>query len=156
MEKNMKMKLNPSNSQCDLATDLYQTVTKEKVLAAYANYKIKEHHLKGWQFLISDNYLESVRASCNYDRKIISVEKFAIDRFKPETLQDIFLHELGHAIAGYEAFHGNDFKKVCRQIGCKGMNAINNVMMFELTGYYKPTWKQFDSAMNKYNSKKVK
>jgi hypothetical protein len=128
-------------------------MNKEKELARYAKGKLKQYHLKGWNFIITDNLQESDRASCNYDRKIITVEKFATDRFKPETLQDIFLHELGHAIAGYEAFHGKDFKKVCRQIGCKGMNAINDVLMFELTGYYKPTSQQFMNAMNEIKVK---
>jgi hypothetical protein len=124
---------------------------KEKMLAEYANRKMKEHELFDWQFIITDNHNDSIRAECNYDKKTITMEKFAVSKFKPETVQDLFLHELAHAIAGYGAFHGSVFKKVCRQIGCKGMNAINDVMMFELTGYYKPSSKQFVDVMNNFN-----
>lgn len=128
-------------------------MNKEKELASYAKGKLTEHQLKSWKFIINDNPQESIRARCYYDRKIISIEKFAVDRFKPETLQDLFLHELAHALTGYDACHVKAFKPICKQIGCKSINAVNDVMMFELTGFYKPTQKQFISTTYKHNNK---
>jgi predicted SprT family Zn-dependent metalloprotease len=55
------------------------------------------------------------------------VEQIAIFFHSIESVQDMILHELAHAIAGRAAGHGKEFRKVCKQIGCVGDKGTGNI-----------------------------
>jgi predicted SprT family Zn-dependent metalloprotease len=93
-----------------------------------------------WQFKFSDEYPKSSCGHCVPEWKIIFMEISTIAKYKLPTLKDIVLHEFAHAIAGKKAMHGKEFRKVCKQIGCKGNRANNNYECYELRGKF--SWQE--------------
>lgn len=75
------------------------------------------HKLDGWSFK-----WDSARAragQCDYKRKVISLSRPIAELWGPEGMRDTMLHEIAHALAGFKAAHGPDWKAVCRRIGAE-------------------------------------
>lgn len=72
----------------------------------------------GWQF----QWDRAVRRAgcCHYRNKTItlSLPIFSIEPNRDEAL-DMILHEVAHALAGYAAGHGPDWKKTATKIGAR-------------------------------------
>jgi hypothetical protein len=124
---------------------------KKDVLTAYAYAKLKEHGLDNWQFIITykqQRKMLGIRCSqnigdvgtCNVGFRIITMPEEIIGEFKPTTLQDIFLHELAHAIAGrYNIGHNATFRRICKELGCKSYMATPNIYLLDMFGRYEVT-----------------
>jgi predicted SprT family Zn-dependent metalloprotease len=71
----------------------------------------------GWRF----NYDNCVRqfGSCEYGTKKISLSKKLVSLNDVDTVKDTILHEIAHAIAGFKAGHGYQWKLACIKIGAK-------------------------------------
>lgn len=71
---------------------------------------------KGWTF---DFFKSSVSVGrCRYgDKKILFSTLFLAT--PEEEIKDVLLHEIAHALAGYEAAHGPVWKKWAVKVGCK-------------------------------------
>lgn len=54
---------------------------------------------------------------CDYDTKEIALSKFHALKNPLEVTRNTVLHEIAHALAGYEANHGPKWKAICRKIG---------------------------------------
>ena len=110
---------------------------KEKLLNRFIKSKANEHGLTDWRFYYCDsNRKDFSYAHCIIGLKMIFIENDSIRDYSIETLQDIVLHEFAHAIAGKKAMHGKEFRKVCKQIGCKGNRASDNYECYELRGKF--------------------
>lgn len=93
-----------------------------------ANKLMQEHGLidLGWTF----NWLKSshVFGRCSYTPKNISLSLELVRLNEPLKVTDTILHEIAHAIAGYKAGHGADWKKVCVKIGCRPVACFDSTI----------------------------
>jgi len=111
------------------------TKQKERLLKSFFKSKTKEYGLIDWQLFNVDSPRDSY-AHCLPACKLIFIENESIRILNISSLQDIVLHEIAHGIAGQKAKHGKEFRKVCKQIGCKGNRANNNYECYELRGKF--------------------
>lgn len=89
---------------------------------------MKYHGLldNGWRFK-----LDRAKARCGccwFDTKVISVSKFYLQgaRVTAQNIRNTVLHEIAHALAGYDAGHGPVWKAIAIDIGCDG-NRLNSI-----------------------------
>ncbi len=79
---------------------------------------IGEHGLtaKGWRF----DWMNGKRTCglCCYNVKTIKLSVHYVARNDEPAIRNTILHEIAHALAGYRAAHGPEWKRVCREIGC--------------------------------------
>lgn len=82
-------------------------------------HRLVEQYLPDWRFDL-DNAKRRAGA-CFHRRRTITLSKYyiAMNLDKPDDLRDTILHEIAHGLAGREAHHGPEWKKVCVQIGAK-------------------------------------
>jgi predicted SprT family Zn-dependent metalloprotease len=80
---------------------------------------MKKHGIweQGWRFQF-DRGLRRF-GCCMYGRKIISLSRHLVELNNREDVQDVILHEIAHAIAGFNAGHGMAWKLVCIRIGAR-------------------------------------
>jgi len=80
---------------------------------------MKKHGIweQGWRFQF-DRGLRRFGV-CKFRRRIISLSQHLVQLNNREEVQDVILHEIAHAIAGFEAGHGYKWKMVCVQIGAR-------------------------------------
>jgi len=122
---------------------------KEKLLKRFIKSKAKEHGLTDWQFYSCDTLRKEVSyAHCKPQLKTIYLQAQSIGDLSLHSLQDLVLHEMAHAIAGSEAKHGAEFRKACKQIGCKGNRANNNYECYDLHGKF--PWQLYRIAKRKF------
>lgn len=100
---------------------------KKQVLDRYTKKMFKKYVMDDWKFI----YFDSPDNICNVARcypniSEVYITNIAVESFTLSSLKDMFLHELAHAIVGYDQGHNKIFKMVCRQIGCKGSKTHNN------------------------------
>ena len=72
---------------------------------------------KGWSFEFDT--AKRRFGVCRYRTKRIGLSQPLTEANDVAQVQDTILHEIAHAIAGYAAGHGPEWKKVCVQIGAK-------------------------------------
>lgn len=87
-----------------------------------------EHGLSenGWSFCFNNN--RSTLGLCKYEPKVIELSVHFVDGARMSEVRDIILHEIAHALVGWEAGHGSVWKQKAIQIGgtgnrCGNMNA---------------------------------
>ena len=73
---------------------------------------------QGWHF----KFDRSLRRHgyCNYTRKTISLSRNYVDLNTVEKIRNTILHEIAHAIVGYEHGHNSVWKAKAIEIGCTG------------------------------------
>ena len=74
---------------------------------------------------------------CRYGRKRIGLSKPLTEANDIEQVRDTILHEIAHALAGYEAGHGPEWKKVCVQIGAKPERCYTSEDTNTIAGKYR-------------------
>lgn len=84
---------------------------------------------------------------CSYRTKTIQLSTFLTKSCPEEQVRDTILHEIAHAIAGYEAGHGPKWKAVARQIGA-APKARGPALTKEVVEEMCPTWVMFDPTRN--------
>lgn len=62
---------------------------------------------------------------CNYGDRIISLSLYLTRLNTEERVRNTILHEIAHALAGWQAGHGWQWKATARLIGCDGMARYN-------------------------------
>jgi len=112
---------------------------KKNALEMYAIKMYNHFFMDGWKF----NYFDSPDNICNVARcfpnaKEIKISNIPVDCFTLQSLKDIFLHELTHAIVGFDHGHNGIFQKVCQLIGCKGNKTHNTYYIDYKTKLYFP------------------
>jgi predicted SprT family Zn-dependent metalloprotease len=80
---------------------------------------MKKHRLidKGWTFKY-DNAVKRFGV-CMFRPKVIGLSRKLVLLNDKEKVKDTILHEIAHAIAGFESGHGEIWRHVCIQIGAK-------------------------------------
>jgi len=80
--------------------------------------KMAMHGLRGWKGTISDKMTRAA-GYCKYRSKTISISGHWLNnpKFTDEHVLDTILHEIAHALVGYEAKHGPVWKAKASEIG---------------------------------------
>ena len=110
---------------------------KEKMAKAFFHQKAEELGLQvGFIINRGQIHLESAHpntvAAYNFSGNEMMIEEVAIFMYSMESIYDMILHEIAHAIAGREAGHGEVFIAVCKAIGCKGYKGVGNTYKINL------------------------
>lgn len=74
------------------------------------------HHLPGWTF--GWDNAQRFFGRCYFKTKHISLSKPLTELNKEADIKDVILHEIAHGIAGWEAGHSYDWKRVANNLGC--------------------------------------
>ena len=84
-------------------------------VAGMARRLMDEHGLTGWTFA----FVEAKRrlGNCHFQHRVIRISRTHSLEGSGEQIRDTVLHEIAHAIAGYEAGHGPLWKVTARRIG---------------------------------------
>lgn len=97
---------------------------------------MKKHNLvaEGWTFGF-DN-AKTRCGVCDFTNKIIKLSKHYVKdpTISWRNVQNTILHEIAHVIAGYEAGHGNTWKRIAASIGCDG-STCNSAWKGALANY---------------------
>jgi predicted SprT family Zn-dependent metalloprotease len=98
---------------------------------------MRKHGLidKGWRFEF-DNAKRRFGV-CRFRSKRIGLSKPLTLVNDVEQVQDTILHEIAHAIAGYAAGHGPEWKEVCVQIGAKPERCYTEEDTTTIAGKYR-------------------
>jgi hypothetical protein len=86
-------------------------------ITKFCNSVLESNGLHGWRFKLDRAKMRC--GCCQYNKQIISLSRFYVanQNVPIEGLQDTVLHEIGHALAGWQAGHGPEWKRVCIAIG---------------------------------------
>jgi predicted SprT family Zn-dependent metalloprotease len=128
------------------------TREKIKALRDYAKVQTAKHRVIA-EFRVVEKFDTADKLACYTNQDwTITFSKEAIKEYSIETLRDIYLHELAHAINGTykiegdeiikKQAHGKEFQQVCKQIGCKSLKARNSYRFFEDFGTFNPSKEQ--------------
>jgi len=98
---------------------------------------LKEHGLaqRGWIFQW-DNAKRRFGV-CKYRSRVIGLSKPLTEANDYVEVVDTILHEIAHAIAGYAAGHGPEWKKVCIRIGAKPERCYTDEDVVTIAGKYR-------------------
>ena len=80
-----------------------------------ANRLIREHLSSEWSF--KWNNRKRAFGVCSYRTKTIQLSKPITTHEGEKKITDTILHEIAHAIAGHDAGHGAEWKRVARRLG---------------------------------------
>jgi predicted SprT family Zn-dependent metalloprotease len=96
--------------------------------------KLKEHNLPDWSF----SWDKAVRriGGCHHRHKKITLSRKLIEINNLIECQNTILHEIAHAIAGYEAGHGPLWKEVCIKIGARPERCYDAKVIVEVASKY--------------------
>lgn len=86
-----------------------------------ANQLISKHLKAPWRF--KWNNRKASIGLCSYEDFTIQLSKSWVLCDPEEEVIDTILHEIAHAIAGYKAAHGPEWKKVAKELGVKDIAA---------------------------------
>ena len=120
------------------------------------NTLMKLHGLNDWTFKF-DNSVRRFGA-CMYRGKIISLSRKMVEINNVSKVKNTILHEIAHAIAGYRAGHGNEWKEVCIRIGAKPERCYSskdtNVVKLKYYAVCGACGKEHEKARIKYKERK--
>lgn len=88
---------------------------EKKIVEQIASDKIAEHLSSAWSFKF--NSTKRAVGQCCYATCTIFVSRIYLEQLTEESLNDIIIHEIAHALAGHAAGHGAEWKAVCKQLG---------------------------------------
>lgn len=88
-----------------------------KHIKQFAEAKLAEHGLaeKGWIFAWSTATV--TLGFCKYNEKMITASSKLVKINSQKENEDTILHEIAHALAGSEAHHGPQWKRIAKRIG---------------------------------------
>lgn len=84
---------------------------------AIADELLKKHNLH-WTWKIQWNKSEKHLGQCWFDQKVIAISVYMLNSSSEAEFKDTVLHEIAHALVGYEANHGPVWKAKALEIGC--------------------------------------
>jgi predicted SprT family Zn-dependent metalloprotease len=73
---------------------------------------------------------------CNYTHKYLSFSTSFIDINTIEVMKDTVLHEIAHALAGYQAAHGYEWQIKAKSIGAVPRTCIDDPRIIRPKGRY--------------------
>ncbi|WP_336658901.1 SprT-like domain-containing protein [Leucobacter sp. USHLN153] len=57
---------------------------------------------------------------CNYTHRRITVSRYLAEKFDDDEIHQVLLHEVAHALAGPDAGHGREWKRIAEELGYVG------------------------------------
>lgn len=94
---------------------------KERLLWVYrrANELLSEYGLKeqGWVFQVRNT--TSLVGQCDYNKKVIHFSGHYLLKTPVEEIEDTLLHEIAHALCGFDAGHGPIWKAKAIEVGAR-------------------------------------
>jgi predicted SprT family Zn-dependent metalloprotease len=87
---------------------------------------IAEHGLTGWRFEF--NRSKHALGTCHYQRKTIYLSRPLTEVNSYDETVDTILHEIAHALAGFTAGHGPQWKTVAARIGASPLSSSSNAV----------------------------
>lgn len=72
----------------------------------------------GWRFAFNES--TSCFGVCNYTKKVIFLSRPLTLVVKDEKVKDTILHEIAHALVGFDQHHNSIWKQKAISIGCRG------------------------------------
>ena len=101
---------------CDVTnSERFQRTHRLLEVANQARKLMNEHGLQKWSLRF--NSARRQLGACNYRKKEIVLSQIGSVHRTPEQTTDVILHEIAHALAGWEAGHGPKWKKIASRIG---------------------------------------
>jgi predicted SprT family Zn-dependent metalloprotease len=79
---------------------------------------IKEHELNEWKFGWTNGKM--IVGLCKYEIKTITLSKYWIKYLSENEVKNLILHEIAHALVGFENYHNITWKQKAIEIGCDG------------------------------------
>ena len=86
---------------------------------------LRKHGLRDWSACMDDS--TSRAGACKYNNKQISLARLFIRNASEQDILDAILHEIAHALAGFEHHHDAVWRRIAREIGCTGERCHNIV-----------------------------
>lgn len=83
-----------------------------------ANSLLKKHNMYNWKCVINEKTHDWL-AICRHSNKRIELTLNLCSNFESSYVEDVILHEIAHAMVGYDAAHGPVWRKKAEQLGCK-------------------------------------
>ncbi len=136
MKVGLIVKLNPKNAVVDCGDSAWNVpyqilehishavtdkraprITRILEVDKEARQLMNHHGLKDWQIEFNDSIRQL--GACKYHKKRIVLSRFMALNKSPEQATDVILHEIAHALAGWEAGHGPKWKSIASQIGAR-------------------------------------
>lgn len=84
----------------------------------WAEALIAMHLDESWSF--GFDHAKRRAGQCDYTRRRLTVSRYLAARFDDDEIHQVLLHEVAHALAGHEAAHGAEWKRVARDLGYVG------------------------------------
>ena len=75
---------------------------------------------------------------CRFKKQRLEFSAVHIPHLNHLVRRDVVLHEIAHAMAGVEAGHGMEWRRIARSIGCSALDVIETKKFFNKEIYY--TW----------------
>lgn len=75
------------------------------------------HGLTGWTITVQGHGTTPCLGKCDYTKKKISIETYAADYMSEDEIRGVWLHEIAHALVGYEHDHDDVWQQRCETIG---------------------------------------
>jgi predicted SprT family Zn-dependent metalloprotease len=89
-------------------------------------------HLDRAQWSFGFDHAKRRAGLCNYTDKRISVSRYLAVRYDDDEIHQVLLHEVAHAIAGPNAGHGAEWKRVAKELGYVGGRLLDGGAAEEL------------------------
>ena len=83
---------------------------------ALAKRLIDQHKLKGWKACIDTRPTRRL-GECRFDTRAIGLSQRMVEYNSAAFVSDVVLHEIAHALAGYEAAHGKKWQAIMLKLG---------------------------------------
>lgn len=116
---------------------------------------MRVHNLinNGWKFKFDTSKRRF--GLCSYTKKEISLSSLLVSLNKEEQVRDTILHEIAHAIVGFDNGHNHIWKQKAMEIGCTGERCYNPVNVNRVRGNYEALCKSCGHVHIKYKKPKV-
>jgi predicted SprT family Zn-dependent metalloprotease len=99
---------------------------QEKQARLLARKEMNQNGLSHWSIKLGNGKRQG--GLCNYTEKYIQLSRYMISLNDEETVHQIILHEIAHALTDPRDNHGPRFRRVARSLGVRGpfLNACGN------------------------------
>ena len=91
---------------------------KEQGALETCRHLLGRHNLPDWSAHLDDSMRRA--GVCKYRGKQISLSRFFLRKASEAEILDTILHEIAHALAGFEHHHDAVWRNIALQIGCSG------------------------------------
>src|SRR5690606_29108233 len=92
--------------------------------------------LREWKIKMNND--NEALGLCRFKKQRLEFSRTHMSAVNHLVRRDVVLHEIAHAMAGVEAGHGIEWRKIARSIGCSALDVIETKKFFNKEIYY--TW----------------